>query len=306
MLAERAGSPSRAVAALADAQRGAVARAQLRACGLSEAAISRQIAAGRLHAKWQGVFAVGHPTLTREGWWWAAALAAGPGSVLAGRTASAAWQLLPPLSVVDVIVPGDRGRALRAMRAHQVRLDASEATEYLGLPVTTIARTALDVAAWDRPERVDELLDKAILEGWYDHDEMLALVARRKGQRGMGVLRDRLAHLTDDVPRFRSRAERRARDRIRDAGLLVPLVNAWFPTIAGHGYELDLWWPELQLNVEIDGPHHAMPFQRAKDRRRDADLSARGINVVRHPTALVDDDPAHFTREMAILLAQRA
>ena len=118
----------------------------------------------------------------------------------------------------------------------------------------------------------------------------------------MGVLRDRLAHLTDDVPRFRSRAERRARDRIRDAGLLVPLVNAWFPTIAGHGYELDLWWPELRLNVEIDGPHHALPFQRAKDRRRDTDLRARGITVARHPTALVDDHPERFARALSTLL----
>jgi hypothetical protein len=208
--------------------------------------------------------------------------------------------------VVDVIVSGDRGRALRGMRAHQVRLDATEITEYLGLPVTTIARTALDVAAWDRPDRLDELLDRAILEGWYDQDEMLALVARRAGQRGMAVLRDRIALLGDDAPRFRSRAERRARDQIRGAGLLVPQVNAWFPTIAGHGYELDLWWPRLRLNVEIDGPHHAMPFQRAKDRRRDADLHSRGILVTRVPTALVDDEPARFVREMAILLAQRA
>ena len=174
------------MAALAERQRGAIDRAQLRGVGLSEAAITRQIAAGRLHPKWPGVFAVGHPTLTREGWWWAAALAGGSGCTLAGRTAAAVWQLLPPLSVVDVIVPGDRGRALGAMRAHQVRLDASEVTEYLGLPVTTIARTALDVAAWDRRERVDELLDKALLEGWYDHDEMLALIARRAGRRGMG------------------------------------------------------------------------------------------------------------------------
>ena len=49
-----------------------------------------------------------------------------------------------------------------------------------------------------------------------------------------------------------------------------------------------------------------MPFQRAKDRRRDADLHARGIDVARHPTGLVDDEPARFVREMAILLAQRA
>ena len=146
------------VAALADAQRGAIARAQLRDCGLSEAAISRQIAAGRLHPKWPGVSAVGHPTLTREGWWWAAVLAAGP---------EPSSRVAPPrrrggscrLSTIDVVVPGDAGASLRGVRAHG-RASSSEVTAYLGLPVTTIARTALDVAAWDRPERVPELLDR--------------------------------------------------------------------------------------------------------------------------------------------------
>jgi hypothetical protein len=306
MTAERTRSPTQAAALLGDTQRGVIDRPQLRSCGFSNTAITRQIAAGRLHPKWPGVFAIGHPHLTREGWWWAALRAAGEGSLLAGRAAAALWRLLPALSTIDVIVPGDRGRQLQGIRAHQMCLDPSEITEYLGLPVTSIARTALDVAAWERPERVPELLDHSILEGWYDHDEMLALVARRKGHRGMGPLQHHLSLLDEAPPRFRSRAERRGRDLIVGAGLLIPVVNAWFPTIAGHGYELDLWWPQLRLNVEIDGPHHAMPFQRAKDRLRDADLAARGIRVERVPTVVVDEQPARFVREMAIVTAQRS
>jgi len=213
---------------------------------------------------------------------------------------------LPGLSTLDVATHSDASRKLRDIRTHRFRLDPTEITTYLGLPVTSIARTALDVAAQDRSDRVDELLDKALLDGWYDHDEMLSLVARRAGQRGMGVLRERITHLNDAPPRFRSRAERRAREHIGNGSLVVPVVNAWFPTVGGHGYELDLWWPALRLDVEIDGPHHAMPFQRAKDRRRDADLHARGVTVVRHPTTLVDDEPTRFVREMAILLAERA
>ena len=81
---------------LARAQGGAISRAQLRGCGLSEAAISRQIQAGRLHPKSPGVYAVGHPTSTREGRWRAALLAAGPGSRPRGRE--------PPRR------PGDSGR----------------------------------------------------------------------------------------------------------------------------------------------------------------------------------------------------
>ncbi len=76
---------------LAERQRGAIDRAGLRACGLSDSAITRQIACGRLHPKWPGVYAVGHSRLTREGWWWAALLAGGPGAILALVPQVNAW-----------------------------------------------------------------------------------------------------------------------------------------------------------------------------------------------------------------------
>ncbi len=110
----------------------------------------------------------------------------------------------------------------------------------------------------------------------------------------MATLRLAVKALGDEGVVFRSRPERLARDLMLAAGLPEPRVNAWFPTRAGHGHELDLWWPALRVNLEIDGPHHRLPHQRKKDALRDADLSSFGVAVTRLPAELVTDHPELF------------
>jgi hypothetical protein len=76
-----------AVAALAEAQYGVVARWQLRVVGLGDDGIDSRLAAGRLHRIHPSVFAVGHRVLSREARWLAAVLACGEGAVLSHRSA---------------------------------------------------------------------------------------------------------------------------------------------------------------------------------------------------------------------------
>src|SRR3954447_3268740 len=83
----------RAIAALARRQHGVVALAQFLALGMSESAVRKRVATGRLHRVHRGVFAVGHPVVTREGHWMAATLACGPEAVLSHRSAAALWDL---------------------------------------------------------------------------------------------------------------------------------------------------------------------------------------------------------------------
>ena len=59
---------------IAARQHGAIKTSQL---GLSGAAIAEWVRSGRLHRRYRGVFAFGHPDLSREGEWMAAVLAAG-------------------------------------------------------------------------------------------------------------------------------------------------------------------------------------------------------------------------------------
>jgi predicted transcriptional regulator of viral defense system len=64
------------VARIAARQHGVVTVAELAQAGLSAPAISRRVAAGRLHRIHRGVYAVGHRGLSQEGGWMAAVLPA--------------------------------------------------------------------------------------------------------------------------------------------------------------------------------------------------------------------------------------
>lgn len=275
------------------------------ALGWSAAAIDRRVADGQLRRVWPGTYGYGHAVLTRDGWLMAAVLACGEGSHLAARSAAAARGLMASWSTIDVVTPRRRGIELPGIRAHRIALRPEERDVVRGLPVTSLARTALDVAATEPPDRVGELLDRALLRGQYDHAEMRELVEARAGCRGMATLRRAVAALGDDGVVFRSRPERLARDLLRAAGVSEPRVNAWFPTRAGHGYELDLWWPDRLVDIEVDGPHHRRPFQRRKDAERDADLRSFGVRVIRVADTLVTASPERFVLESRIALAER-
>ena len=290
------------LAALATEQRGVVTWHQLRGLGYAEDTISRMVGRGALQRLWPGVYAHGHAVLTRDGWLTAAALACGDDAHLAARASASARGLLSAWSTIDVITPTKQGVELPGIRAIRARLRPEERDVHRGLPVTSLARTALDVAAREGAERAGELLDRALLEGQYDHTEMLDLLGARRGCRGVATLREAVAGLGSEGVVFRSRPERRARDLIRAAGLPEPRVNAWFPTRAGHGHELDLWWPGLRRNLEIDGPHHLLPHQRRKDALRDADLRSFGVRVARVADTIVTDDPDHLLEIVRRLL----
>lgn len=137
----------RALAALADAQHGVVAAAQLVAVGFSESAIGRSVSAGRLRRLFRGVYAVGHQRLTAEGRWMAAVLACGPGAALSHRDAAALWDLrrVGSRSYVEVTVPGSGGRRQRqGLRVY--RSPGCPVTEHMGIPVTPPERTLRDLA----------------------------------------------------------------------------------------------------------------------------------------------------------------
>jgi predicted transcriptional regulator of viral defense system len=93
-------------------------------------------------------------------------MASGPGAALSHRSAAQLWELRQNNSaLVDVTVPSQNGRLKRAgIRAHRSgRLAAEEVTECHGIPVTTVARTLLDLA--DVLDR--EALRRAITEAEY-------------------------------------------------------------------------------------------------------------------------------------------
>jgi hypothetical protein len=191
------------LAALAARQHGVVARRQLRALGLRDTAITERAAAGRLHRVHRGVYAVGHIVLTPRGRCMAAVLAGGPDTVLSHKHAAAHWQLMPdPGGWIHVSRARREGRRRRhGFVVHRLKaLQEDEVTEEGGIPITTVARTLLDLA---------EVVPRRALERAADQAEALRLfdlgaiadVARLR--LGAELLRDPRDRIGDHRPRER-------------------------------------------------------------------------------------------------------
>lgn len=135
------------IGALADCQYGVVGRTQLLTLGLSSSAIDRRIRAGLLVTLHRGVYAVGHRRLTQDGFWLAAVLATGPGAALSHRDAAALhglgrWTTGP----VEVTTPGHAIGEPGVRAYERRRLETADVTVVAAIPVTTVARTLVDLA----------------------------------------------------------------------------------------------------------------------------------------------------------------
>jgi very-short-patch-repair endonuclease len=291
------------VADLVRRQHGVVTHDQLLRAGLSSDAIDRRVAARRLRRIHRGIYLVGPitPPNARE---MAAVLACGSGAVLSHRSAAALWKLLPyPASSapVDVtVVAGDRRRS--GIRVRRVReLPRDEITRQHGIPITTPARTLLDVAATEDESDLEQAVATAERSHLTSRAKLNLLLARYPRRRGTRALRA-LVERTERPALTRSKAERRFLALIRKAGLPAPEVN--FTT---EDYELDFYWPEYRLAVEIDALWtHSSASSFESDRRRDAELATRGIQVIRVTDRRIANEPERLIAMVAQALAARA
>ena len=76
------------IARVAASQHGVISQHQLLAAGLSATTIHRWMRAGHLHRIHRGVYAVGHPNISRDGRYFAAVLAGGEDAVLSHTSAA--------------------------------------------------------------------------------------------------------------------------------------------------------------------------------------------------------------------------
>jgi hypothetical protein len=173
------------------------------------------------------VYAVGHGRVGSEGLLWAAVFATGPGSVVSHVSAAAGWEMLRSSSrTVDVTVGLGGRTAPRGIRLHRTRaLADDEVTTLRGLPITTPARTLLDLAAAglrDRP--LATALDRAHKLRLLDFAELRRLLARYPRRAGTRSLKAQLARYRGPVD-TRSELERLVNELCDAHRLPPPLVN---------------------------------------------------------------------------------
>jgi len=278
------------IARLADGQWGIVHRRQLLAAGVGPDAIDRRLRSGRLRRIHRGVYAVGHRHLRPEAYRLAAVLACGRGALLSHAAAAHHLGLRPSrATMIDVSIPYTTPRAHPGIRVHRrAALLPEECGEHDGVPVTTPARTLLDLAATFPRRTVERALDQAEMLELFDLATLERVVGAHPRRPGTPLLASLLREYTAGDALTRSALEDAFLALCDDHGIARPRINAIVC-----GLEVDFHWPRRRLVVEVDGwAYHRTRRAFERDRERDAVLAAGGIRVLRFTHRQVSREPA--------------
>jgi Transcriptional regulator, AbiEi antitoxin/Protein of unknown function (DUF559) len=285
------------LARLAAKQHGVVSRRQIVTVGMDDAAIRRRVALGYLHRVHTGVYAVGHPALTREGRWMAAVIACGQGAVLSHLDAAVLWGFYERKGPrVHVTVKSHR--SVEGLILHRTRrLDPDEMTTKDGIPVTTVERTIVDLTEQLTTDRLLRTMRDAEFQRLLDLNTLNAAVERAHGRRKLEALKHAIAqHRPGQI--IRGELEHRFAKLRRDAGLTEPETNVPM-SVKGKTYVIDCLWREERIAVELDGRdahQRALAFE--SDRRKDAALSAIGLRPLRFTWQRVNYDGAALLADL--------
>lgn len=267
-------------ARLAAEEWGVLSLEELRRCGLSPGMVAARAGRGRLHRLHQGVYAVGHTSVPLEGRFLAAVKACGSGAVLSHVSAAALWGILEwDGRHAEVTVKDTTPRVHAGIRIHRTRfLDTKDVQRRRGVPVTSPARTALDLCSQLRDHPARGAARRAVSKGLLSLADLLEILqhqGRRPGAR-------RLRRIVAAAPApTRTELEDLVLDLILEAGLEPPQVNVPM-RLDGRRVIPDFRWPQRRLIVEADGrAWHDNKLAREDDAERQALLEAHGERVVR-------------------------
>ena len=237
----------------------------------------------------------------------AAVLASGPGAVVSHRDAAALlglWDIRH--ARIDITTDRRSRKAQPGILLHRVRrLTEDERTEVQGIPVTSVARTAVDLTDLVGRPRLTRILREADYRGLLDLDALDKAIARAHGRRRVSLLVDALEEHRPGLV-VRSELEHRFLELCREHGLAAPEMNVR-KTISGRRYELDCLWRAERVVVELDGAAaHSSVQAFEADRARDAALSAAGFTPLRYTWRRLEHDERGVVAELAALLERPA
>lgn len=289
---------------LARRQHGVVSIRQLQQLlGYSRVGVKRLVEGGRLHRIDYGVYAVGHADLSLHGECLAAVLAVGPGALLSYYSAGWLWGLWTgspkPIHVTATVSRHHPTR--KGLTRHRARnLDVEDRALVDRIPVTSVARTLLDLASKLPSDQLRRVLARAEDLKLFDLEAIDDVIERNRGHHGAKRLRFALA--TYERPIWsRSEFERRFVERLVAAGLPRP-ATGWNEV----GHEIDVYWPDRRFGVELDSfATHGNREAFEADRERDLDFALARIETVRVTELQFHRDPATIVAGVEKLLARR-
>lgn len=291
----------RLIAQLAARQHGVVDLRDLRRLGLSDAGVKRRTADLRLRRLHRGVYSVGQ--INQRGRWLAAVRAMGSDAALSHRDGAALLGLRARDGrTVDVTV-ARHARRRSGINVHQTRaLHPDDVTEVDGIPVTSVARTLLDLADVLPAFDVRRAYEAAERERALDLAAIRQLLERSNGRRGVSVLRALLGYDASLAADSKSELESRFLDLVRESNLPLPQLN-----VLVEGFLVDAYWPAARLVVELQSyRYHSDRHAFERDHAKFARLKWARFEVLPLTWLQVTGRPAETAAALTAILDHRS
>jgi hypothetical protein len=283
------------LALLAGRSHGVVRRVDLLRAGITKGEIRARMATGALLREYPGVYRVGHRAPSVEARYLAAVWACGEGALLCGLAAAhllglTGGRVAPP---PEAVAPTER--RIEGVRCRRSRgLDQRDGVVWRGVPVTTVARTMVDLASVLSLDALARAFHEAGIQHGTTPAHVEAVLERRPNALGAADLR---AVIHGDVHVTLSALERRFLRLLKDAGLPLPVTNR--PV---DGRRIDCRWPAHRLTVELDGyRYHRSRHAWELDRCREREARARGDDFRRFTYGDVERPEAMLSELLSCL-----
>ncbi len=268
---------------------GIITTAELAAAGVPPAGIRRFVRRGVLREVGRGVYAQAGPATEVAGCARgqalpiAAALATMGAGVVASHHSAASIHGLqtlgrPPAAVAVTRPPGTGSRTGRpGVRVHAAALPAGHQTSWRGVPLTSVARTVVDLARASSFRAGVVVADSALRTKRTSKADLQSVLTDCHRWRGIQQARQVVAF---SDARSESVFESISRVVFRDQGLPPPELQAWVgdEDVVGR---VDFLWSAYRTIAEADGAvKYANPAQAMAQLQRDARLREAGFEVV--------------------------
>ncbi len=293
-----------ALARRAAAQHGVVHRRQALALGMTGRQLERRLEAGLLVPVHRCVYRqAAHPTSPEQALL-AACMAAG--AVASHRSAAALWNLREcSHGLPEVTVIGPRRPDLAGVVVHRTdRLDAVDVSRRHAIPVTSPARTLLDLAAELDVDELEPALEDAVLRGLAPFPWLRDTLDRvgGSGRRGTAGLR-RLLDVRDPATAPTESVLEDALVRVLRRGGLPEPVRQYRVAAT----RVDLAYPQLRVAIEADSRvWHSGRADVQRNSSKQNVLVTRGWRVLRFTWFDVTRRPAYVVATVEPLLSRVA
>jgi very-short-patch-repair endonuclease len=250
------------------------------------------------------VYLVGHDVAPTGAFELASVLACGDDAYVSHASAAHSHGFLAEPRTrreVEVTVIGRKPLPRRGLRIHYVRaIQPDEIGTLDGIPITSPARTVLDLASRLSFDDLEQLIAQAHAQRVVHRGP--APLSSDPSSRCARLAQPASPARTGSAPaRIRSRAERRLLGLLRNVNLPAPEVNVRLGK-----YVPDFLWREQRVIVEVDSfQFHSGRTRFESDRRRDQDLAVAGYIVLRVTWRQLTDDTEGVVKRLGVVL-QRA